>query len=428
MEAKIVNQTEKSIVIEIEIPFGESMLESEELIQEQLNKAGCVATSEALSRFDTDGEPIVVDGVPMTTKGQIPKTYQTPYGEVEIARHFYQGPRGGRGYCPLENDARIITTATPKFAKIVSSKYTDSGGARVQKDLSENHCRDVSKSHIQNICNVVGNIAAAKEADWSYDIPIPVIEQGVKTITIGVDGTCMLMCGDGYRQAMTGTIALYDDDKNKLHTIYIAAKPEYGKQEFFDRMENEIEQVKVMFPDAKYVGLADGAKDNWTFLERFTDLQLIDFYHASEYVGNAGNAAVDKKERKEWIENACHELKNEPGAAGSILSEMKGFLKNDLSEDNEAKVTAAVTYFENNIHRMDYASNVAENLPIGSGVTEAACKVIVKDRLCKSGMKWKEKGASVVLTLRCLSYSSGRWEQFWNKIDSYGITLSDSLM
>src|SRR4051812_2426022 len=64
--------------------------------------------------------------------------------------------------------------------------------------------------------------------------------------------------------------------------------------------------------------------------------------------------------------------------------------------------------------RMDYASRVAANEPIGSGVTEAACKVIVKQRLCGSGMKWTEGGVVAVLSLRTLSYtpndgaSSGR--------------------
>jgi len=73
---------------------------------------------------------------------------------------------------------------------------------------------------------------------------------------------------------------------------------------------------------------------------------------------------------------------------------------------------------------MDYAMNVEKNIPIGSGITEAACKVIVKQRLCCSGMKWKDEGASVVLTLRCLNHSDGRWGQFWNKIDRYGFSLA----
>ena len=67
--------------------------------------------------------------------------------------------------------------------------------------------------------------------------------------------------------------------------------------------------------------------------------------------------------------------------------------------------------------RMDYAMRVAANEPIGSGVTEAACKVIVKQRLYGSGMKWTEGGAAVVLSLRTLSYTSGRWDEFWSKVD-----------
>jgi hypothetical protein len=52
---------------------------------------------------------------------------------------------------------------------------------------------------------------------------------------------------------------------------------------------------------------------------------------------------------------------------------------------------------------MDYPARVATPEPIGSGVTEAACQVLVKQRLCGSGMKWKEGGAAAVLSLRCLS-------------------------
>ncbi len=69
---------------------------------------------------------------------------------------------------------------------------------------------------------------------------------------------------------------------------------------------------------------------------------------------------------------------------------------------------------------MDYASLVAQDLPIGSGVTEAACKIIVKQRLCQSGMKWRQKGASIILSLRTLERSN-RWEQFWGKVSQYGV-------
>jgi hypothetical protein len=79
---------------------------------------------------------------------------------------------------------------------------------------------------------------------------------------------------------------------------------------------------------------------------------------------------------------------------------------------------ATLTYFSNNItkNRLNYAQHVEEQLPIGSGVTEAACKTLVKQRLCGSGMRWKNKGAKVVLSLRALVQTTNRWQQFWDKI------------
>ena len=70
---------------------------------------------------------------------------------------------------------------------------------------------------------------------------------------------------------------------------------------------------------------------------------------------------------------------------------------------------------------MNYAEHIENNLPIGSGVTEAACKTLIKQRLCKSGMRWKEAGIKTVLRLRELVQTTGRWQQLWDKIDQYGV-------
>ena len=48
-------------------------------------------------------------------------------------------------------------------------------------------------------------------------------------------------------------------------------------------MEREIERAKNRYPDAKLVGIADGAESNWKFLEKQTEEQILDFYHASDY-------------------------------------------------------------------------------------------------------------------------------------------------
>lgn len=425
--AKIVHRSEKSFKVEIEVSYKKSMLEGEEAIQEAINQAGCLMTGEMLCQFDTDGSPIMIGGVKWTSKGLISKTYQTPYGEAEIERHIYQSPKGGAGFCPLERDARIILTATPKFAKILASKYAEFGSSRVNDDLEGNHGRKVARSFIQNVCDAVGAVAIAKEGEWEY--AVPETEKPIKTISVGLDGTCMLMMEEGYRQAMVGTIALFDKEGERQFTLYTAAAPEYGKKTFLQRLDNEVSKMKERYPNAHFVGLADGARDNWDFLETRTDTQIIDFYHVTEYLNKASEGMFPGKKnlikKQEWLDNACHNLKHTPGTPLHLLNELKSFLEtNTASADEREQLQKTITYLENNKHMMNYPEAVSQNLPIGSGVTEAACKVIVKQRLCSAGMKWKERGAAVVLSLRSLSYTTKRWYQFWKKIDRFGFPVA----
>ena len=49
-------------------------------------------------------------------------------------------------------------------------------------------------------------------------------------------------------------------------------------------------------------------------------------------------------------------------------------------------IDKALAYFREHRHQMRYASLRAQNLPIGSGVVEAACKTLVSQRLKRSGM------------------------------------------
>ena len=107
--------------------------------------------------------------------------------------------------------------------------------------------------------------------------------------------------------------------------------------------------------------------------------------------------------------------------ATRILNEIRSFRKEyRMSYVNKKSIDSAITYLANNKGKMVYHKNVSANMPIGSGVTEAACKVLVKQRMCRGSVKWKEQGASVVLTLRSLHTTAKRWAQFWGKYSQYG--------
>lgn len=423
MSVSILERSDEYVLLEVKIPFRDTMLETEESIQTVLNEAGTVASGEALQQYDTDGSALEIAGRQWTSKGCLPKTYQTPYGAIEVLRHVYQSSGGGPTYCPLEVNSRIIVTSTPRFAKQIAHKYAEMSGGKVIEDLRENHGRDLPLAFIQILAEAVGSIALAKAEDWHYQTPKQSVP--IPSISIGLDGTCLWLCQDGFRQAMVGTISLYDAAGERQHTTYIAAAPESGKAVFMARMQAEVDQIKRLYPNAHYQGLADGAADNWQFLIPNTDRQVIDFYHATQYLADVAKALHprSKAQQQSWMDTACHDLKHTVGAAADLLKTMATIPTDKLSQATQQGLQDAITYFRNHHHQMLYAEAMAAHLPIGSGVTEAACKVLVKARLGSSGMKWNRTGAEIVLSLRALTHTKSRWAQFWTKINRYGCSF-----
>jgi hypothetical protein len=316
-----------------------------------------------------------------------------------------------------------MRNATPRFARIVSYKLTQGSAADVKRDLEENHGRPISKLLAQELSAFVGAVVQAKEETWRYATPR--MDAEIATVGIGVDGTCVLLCEQQWREAMTGSISLYDRQGERQHTIYIGAAPEHGKAAFFERMEREIAHVKHLYPTARYAGIADGAKVNWDFLEPHVDEQILDFYHASEYMTQAADAMFGSnvRNRHAWLDTHCSLLKHDWHGAQTILKQWEAIDRQGWKAERQTALDECIRYFRNHLHQMHYVRHLDMGMPIGSGVTEAACKTLVKQRLCRSGMRWVEQGAQVILSLRALLLTETRWAQFWQKIDQYGVPV-----
>jgi len=426
MLAELVNHDGNEVTVQFTVKLTGSMLDDEQALQQSLNEAGQIAMQPMLEQFDTKGEPIRVNGIKHTVRARSPQIYETPYGPVQVERNTYQSSRGGRGYVPLEVDGRMALNSTPRYSQIVAGKYARFGAEAICEDLLECNGRKLSRNYAKKLSDFVGSIAQCYESEWEYDLPE--FNEPIHSITLGLDGTCMLMHKDGWREAMCGSIAFYDDQCERLHTIYCSATPEYGKEKFKAKFSREIERVKEKFPDVLYIGLADGATDNWTFLEKYTKRLLLDFYHAREYISKAATAIFgrDIKNRDAWVDDWSSRLKHKQGAADRFLKELKiqraGLgSKNFIERDEE--VRKVITYYGNHKNKMFYSRHLKNNLPIGSGVTEAACKVLIKQRMCVSGSRWKDQGASCVLALRALKLTKARWQQFWGYVMRHGCTL-----
>jgi hypothetical protein len=413
----------KLLHVTFEVPTGEDLpspLELETQLQRSLNAVGTVYMKESLTGYDTHGEQIMVGKAKLTSKGKSPQTYETLFGPVSLERHVYQGSAGGTTFCPLEERARMVQNMSIGLCQVLASKYANLSARAVQRDIALSHQLELHVSRLQDVANELGKRAQGKEDHWVYKSP------GTHTqavaITVYVDGTCVALVGERYKQVMVGAIDILDDDGERLETVYLAQAPEDGKATFFTRMEQELDLVKRRYPGLRCVGLSDGASDLQRWLEDHCDFITLDFYHVSEYVSAAavgfGNT---EQERKDWMQDTLHKLKHHADGAVKLLRQLRAKSSSpELNQDAKTVVEAALGYVERNRERMKYKDNRKLHLPIGSGVIEAACKHVVKARVAGSGMRWKRGGLQGVLTLRSLQESTGRWAQFWRKVEVLG--------
>lgn len=431
MQPEVRTHPDGSVTYSITVPPPDaslSMLAQEERLMQALNAVGRAGARHLLGTFDTAGQPLAHAGRTWSSKGKVAKIYETPWGEVMVERHLYQTSSGGATHCPLERAARIVGgSATPHLARSLGHKYANSNARAVVRDLEENHGRKLAPSYVADIAAAVAAAAGEPVVEQSAHAPQSAPRQ-VASAVLGLDGTCALFCQEGFKQCMVGTIALYDRAGERLETIYLGQAPQLGKGEFLARLDAEWQRVCQRYPEASRVALSDGARDYEPWLAARTEWQILDFYHASGYLAGAAPAMRGTKAaRAAWLEEACHALKHEHGAARRLAGELAAQAQRAGGGRRAAAepLSAAICYFEHNVERMDYAVYGAMSYPIGSGVTEAACKTLVKQRLCGSGMKWTRGGAQSVLTLRALLLSTTRWTSLWTYLDKHGLPNSD---
>ena len=105
-----------------------------------------------------------------------------------------------------------------------------------------------------------------------------------------------------------------------------------------------------------------------------------------------------------------------PGGPFRVLHSAAALRKRrKLSASRAAEFRKAYQYIRRRTKLMQYHEYKRLNLPIGSGVTEAACKTVVSQRLKLSGMRWMKHGAQTILNLRIVLLS-GIWQPLYRKL------------
>jgi len=102
-----------------------------------------------------------------------------------------------------------------------------------------------------------------------------------------------------------------------------------------------------------------------------------------------------------------------------IITAILTKIKDDLQKHSDTlNLLLPPENAENVVNVIKTAVNTAA---AGSGVIEAACKSVVKCRLCRSGMRWTRQGGQTNLTLRTL-VKSERWDAFWTLYKNARVT------
>ncbi|MDR1084141.1 MAG: hypothetical protein LBP22_04600, partial [Deltaproteobacteria bacterium] len=239
-------------------PTG-NMLEMEEAVSAAVNAFGAALTEHCPALYDADGSRLQIGKTTYCSCGQFPQTYKTPYGGVNVMRYAYQSAEGGGRYVPLESRARmVLNSSTPRFAKTAASKTANMPPASVQTDLFDNHDVSVSRDYLTKLSDKAGELIKNSEPFIKYDDAKDLNKDEIKTISVSLDGTALLLKDKdkkpAFREAMAGVVSLTDKDGGRRSAVYAGEAPEYGKETFLERLELEPAGAESLFPDAAVQG------------------------------------------------------------------------------------------------------------------------------------------------------------------------------
>lgn len=250
-----------------------------------------------------------------------------------------------------------------------------------------------------------------REPGWQAprDGELPAVYVGVDAFSVPMQGP------DGakadHRMLYTGV--LYTPDKQ--HTRYVV---DFDLDQVTAKLRRVTGSCGVG-DVADVIAITDGGNGIEEALQRaFADnlRTILDWYHAAEHVHQFGHACFgrDSDEGKAWNRQAIDILYEQGGTA--LLQFLKEWpLPTPATAEAAEEFRKLKGYFTNNQHRTDYPAYRAKGWDIGSGPTEAGCK-IVGERLKGSGMRWVEKGAEAVGSLRALYVSGPKvWDGFWEQ-------------
>lgn len=387
----------------------------EKELHQQFAEAERCCMAKLLEQYDWD-YPAFSSGEKIYQKAsRNKKRYMTLAGEVTLKRTLYRTTRNGMTYCPMELNTGLIEGFwTPQAAKQALHLVSLNTPAESEAVFKEFGLMSPSKSSLDRLPKKLhdrwdaNRLTLEQTLMDEFNIPTQ-----ASMCAISLDGVMVstryaqVLPGESrWREACCGTVSFFDPTGQLLHTQFLARMPEHKKKTLKEQLRNQFEQIKRLRADIKILKIADGARDNWTFLnDEIKDGEcVLDFYHASTHLHDAMEIIYGKNSRKaqEAHKKYRHLLRYDPKGIDKVINHLQyQFRKNPKNN----KLKTEITYFSRHRARCEYARLAQENKPIGSGIVESACKTVVQMRLKRSGQRWEDLGGQAILTFRSILLS-----------------------
>lgn len=362
----------------------------------------------------------------------------TTFGRITLWRRGYRSWSRDDGESlvfPLERQLGLVEKATPALAGRIARRMAEAGATQgtVIDWLAQEHDVAIGVERLRQLCEHVSSSLEEQRESHQVQYLLELLARAQSSsgrnrpvLAVGRDGVTFHVQGV-YEVGSTATISVYDRSGRRLGTVYLAQPSEAYQTTLSHQLTSLIRRTLTDWsgplPRLCYVTDAGDAetqyyrdvlrwmrdpKKSWQRLEW---IRIVDYFHVSERIATMAQALRfdSEQHRYAWMIRMRKLLKRSGGAGRVLHSAAAMRSRLGLHKSHQAEFERACNYLRNQRRFINYDEYKRLGLPIGSGVTEAACKTVFTQRLKLSGMQWKRGGAQIILRLRIVLLS-GIWE------------------
>jgi len=358
------------------------------------------------------------------------------FGPIRLWRVVYQAVEPGiPGLFPVEQALGIVARlATPALGDQVGRLMAELTQQQTQAVLRERYGVSWSIKSLRKVTAALAESLTPLRQEAQVARLLDLLRQAFASsgknrpmLVAGRDGV-MLQTRPCWEEASTATVSIYDRRGRRLGTVYLGRMPELGQGTMTGQLTDLLLAVlnawKGPVPRLHYV--TDAGNHPLEFYRRVlrpmrhpqTGKRLewtwaVDYFHAAERITKLAEVIFGSgREASAWAAKMRKVLKEKTGGVSRVLHSVGALRQRRGLRGSQKDYRQAVNYLRRFARYMNYREYRRVGLPIGSGVTEAACKTIVNYRFKQSGMRWHCTTGQHVLDLRVI-LKSGVWQRVY---------------